>query len=125
MHHWTPDEDRLLRKYAHKGPDAVSREIRRQLGINRTKYAVQCHASRIGVSLMVVGLLVECPECHREFGRLVPSTGMCRECTIRDTNRRLKERKRKAQENHADTHSPAVKAIERENAALRKWLATH
>lgn len=121
---WTADEERFLMQNGNRGAEWCRKEIAKRFHTKRTRRAVEIHASKLGVSLRKFRA-VECPECHLEYTRLVPSTGMCRECTARANIEQLERRKQKILRNDADSKSEEVERIRRKANALRKWCNTN
>ena len=120
MIHWTTAEDMFLMKNANRGADWCRKELFKRFRIKRSRKAVVNRASRLGVSLRKYRA-VECPECHLEFTRLVPATGLCRECTARRNVEELERRRERIRKNDADSKSEEVERIRRKANALRKW----
>lgn len=121
---WTAEEERLLMQNGNRGADWCRREISKRFRIKRTRRAVEVHASKLGVSLRKFRAY-ECPECHLEFSRLIPATGMCRECTARANLEQLELRKQRIQRNDVDSKREEVERVRRKANALRKWCNTN
>lgn len=77
---WTEREDAVIRGYASLGVRKVVNQLREECRSQRTEQAVQCRASRLGVSLFKHGT---CPWCGRWTRRLDPMTGLCAICAAR------------------------------------------
>lgn len=75
---WTEREDATLRAYASLGVRKVSALLREECGSRRSEYAIQCRASRIGVSLFRHGACT----CGR-LSRKLNAEGLCPVCAAR------------------------------------------
>lgn len=124
MKPWTAEEEMFLMQHGNRGADWCRKEIAKRFRTKRSRNAVKVHASKLGVSLRKFRA-VECPECHLEFTKLVPSTGMCRECTARANLAQLELRKQRIQRNDMNDRSEEVERIRRKANALRKWCNTN
>ena len=107
-------------QHGNRGAEWCRKELYKRFKVKRSKKAVINHASKLGVSLRRFKA-VECPECHLEFTRLVPATGLCRECTARANVEELERRKERIQRNDEQARSEEVERIRRRANALRKW----
>lgn len=74
---WTKAEDKVLREFAHTGVHGVARRLKSTCGTRRTAAAIQCRASRLGVTLYKHAV---CPRCGRKVKKLVPVKGLCLIC---------------------------------------------
>lgn len=117
---WTDREDAVIRHYASMGVREVVRRLRAECRSQRSEQAVQCRASRLGVSLFRHGV---CPGCGRWTRRLDSATGLCALCCARrcrDGNYdRLALMERTAQ-SREDTD--ALTDARRESGKLRKAI---
>ena len=124
MRRWSKAGDDILRRYCNRGIDFCCKEISKRCGTVRTRAAVKKHGWEIGVSFERYAI-AECANCHREFHRTIPTNGLCRECSAKETRERLRARKERIERNVRDVNSEDVERIRRENAALRKWCSVH
>lgn len=117
---WTAREDAAIRDYASLGARKVVERLRAECGSRRSEQAVQCRASRLGVSLLAHGA---CPACGSWTRRLDPMTGLCAVCAARRTRDAgydrlaIAERTRTTKED-----SDALKDARRESGRLRKAI---
>lgn len=117
---WTAGEDAVIRDYASLGVRKVVKQLRDECKSQRSEQAVQCRASRLGVSLLAHGA---CPWCGRWTRRLDPATGLCAVCAARkarDANYSrlaLLERSATTKED-----SDAIAKARRESGRVRKAI---
>lgn len=124
LYRWSKAEDDILRRYCNRGVDYCRKEISKRCGKVRTANAIRMRGSRIGVSFERYAI-AECANCHREFHRTIPTNGLCRECSAKETRERLRARKERIERNVRDVSGEEVERVRRENAALRKWCSVH
>lgn len=118
MSAWDEAQDDVLRECCYRGAAFCRDEIERRCGVSHSVRAVEAHASRIHVSLVVRTV---CPGCGAVGVTINKGTGMCRRCSEtyhleqeRAFNELLEEERREAEE------SPEVDALRRERDRLRK-----
>ena len=78
MSTWTSKQEGIIRERCYEGAEAVRDAIERECGVSHSVRAVEMHASRMKVSLKVMGV---CPECGAVGVRINRQSGMCRKCT--------------------------------------------
>lgn len=114
LRRWNEREDRLIRMFASEGAVRIAQEIAEQVGSDRSPHAIECRASRIGVSLLT---LEQCPMCGRWQWKLRPS-GLCPVCHQKELLERTIERGARLRSASEDT-SAEEDAIKRERAVRR------
>lgn len=115
---WTTAQNDVIRAYGHEGVRAVQRHLAEECGAHHTLHAIEEQASRIGASLRVQTVCIECGAIGVRLNR---QTGMCPLCTSRAHVEEAKSFNAIVREEAGIAESsPEIEANEREYARLRQ-----